>query len=160
MIEDALQRFVDAADGNLQESMDNDIQDRQKSQTYIAEENGQLSLCSRIVRCEFLAELLMECHVLVIPAKKNILISIENGWVEFFEQTNCSVSSDRANFPERIPLRDSEAHLILATTIEWCRSILVPRCLPVCATPNKRPIDQVWTHCSSKWVRWRYRRAS
>lgn len=79
MIEDALQRFVDAADGNLQESMDDDIQDRQKSQTYIAEKNGQLSLCSRIVRCEFLAELLMECHVLVIPAKKNILISFENG---------------------------------------------------------------------------------
>lgn len=92
--------------------------------------------------------------------RRYISISFENWWVEFFEQTNCSVSSDRANFPERIPSRDSEAHLILAATIGWCRSILVPRCLPVCATPNKRPIDQVWTHYSSKWVRWRYRRAS
>lgn len=39
MIENAFQRFVDAADGHLQKSMDNDVQNWQKSQAYIAKEN-------------------------------------------------------------------------------------------------------------------------
>lgn len=49
MVENALQRFVHTVNGNFQESMDNDVQHRQESETHIAKENWQLSLSGRIV---------------------------------------------------------------------------------------------------------------
>lgn len=67
MVQDAFQSFVDTADGNFEESMDYDVQDRQKSQTYVAKKYWQLRLCGRIVWWELLAEFLMECQVLVVP---------------------------------------------------------------------------------------------
>lgn len=49
MVQNAFQSFVDTADGNFQESMDDDVQNRQKSQTYVAKEYWQLCLSGRIV---------------------------------------------------------------------------------------------------------------
>lgn len=121
MIENAFQCLVNAADRHFQETMDDDVQHGQKSEANIAKENGKLRLRRRVVWRKFLAELLMECHVFVVP----IVLFPVVGWIlpnEFHYAIPQLVRFQQQQ------LNDVEAHLSLAALLRTqceteCQSI-------------------------------------